>query len=117
MAPENMAADATGAMAAGSFNEAGAHGPGKRVGLDTQGHHLVKASMRPGHMAPENAVGDGMQERIRRASMRPGHMAPENLMLGLGLFGAEVGFNEAGAHGPGKRPSPCRPRRFPPKLQ
>ena len=37
------------------------------------------ASMRPGHEAPENAAGDGVDLVHDLASMRPGHEAPENV--------------------------------------
>ena len=55
MAPENGRKGSAVRCAESGFNEAGAHGPGKRIEACV-GDADVVASMRPGHMAPENKL-------------------------------------------------------------
>ena len=78
MAAENTARSATARGSARSFNEAAAHGRGKRPAFD----------FRPGTGA---------------ASMRPRRMAAENGQLEEDVRRDARGFNEAAAHGRGKR--------------
>ena len=80
-----------------------------------------RASMRPGHCAPEKApVVRGGVSLERQASMRPGHCAPEKDGESSRRKGARPArFNEAGALCPGKsRPNGVRsPRRWPASMR
>ena len=92
MAAENLQRRCTGAprfSAAGrGFNEAAAHGRGKR--------RLRFPRHRRG-LGPTDPDGDP-------ASMRPRRMAAENCLDGIGSdVGGRARFNEAAAHGRGKR--------------
>ncbi len=105
------------------FNEAAAHGRGKR-GLSRTRRPGPRASMRPRRMAAENT--GRARHRVsssRRASMRPRRMAAENAAGPFAPPAPERRFNEAAAHGRGKRdrrggprpgrgPASMRPRRM-----
>ena len=54
-------------------------------------------------MAPENGHHSVPHRPVVQASMRPGHMAPENGATSGDVAPNYRSFNEAGAHGPGKR--------------
>ncbi len=113
MRPRRMAAENLAPLRAepdrpDGFNEAAAHGRGKRgprgavwCAVPEGGFNEAAAHGRGKRRAP--VVGGGG----RSASMRPRRMAAENGRLTKDMSSLTPGFNEAAAHGRGKRRSGC----------
>ena len=63
------------------FNEAAAHGRGKRQRAHVAAKRATLASMRPRRMAAENMVSGAAVRGLPEASMRPRRMAAENPLI------------------------------------
>ncbi len=101
------AADARGAgRSAARFNEAPASLPGKSGGIFVDPVTGLAASMRPRHHCRGRVWPDAEQQRGRRcASMRPRHHCRGRAGAHHAGASVVVGFNEAPASLPGKRPA------------
>ena len=107
MAAENREEANKAFMEWAGFNEAAAHGRGKPRLAPGAVSVARQASMRPRRMAAENAGGFGVGHVVQVASMRPRRMAAENVRAVRAKGGDKPSFNEAAAHGRGKRQVPA----------
>ena len=111
MAAENNVPGRAGPRGVPRFNEAAAHGRGKRGRGGVRFEWEANASMRPRRMAAENARRQRRRGRRNGASMRPRRMAAENGGPKGRSETSRPRFNEAAAHGRGKPAKTCTTRR------
>ena len=111
MRPRRMAAENPIRSCAGQRHAVASMRP-RRMAAENLGHGHgrpgpAQASMRPRRMAAENCPKTPPVNSGRKASMRPRRMAAENAATPAGCRRSPCRFNEAAAHGRGKRSDRC----------